>query len=363
MSLPQLPSFSQALDDVSSLPVTFMWPVALWALLLVPVLLALYLFFQARRPRRVARFGNPALLPNLVPSSPGWRRHIPIAFYVLSLAGLLLSLARPQAVLAVPREQATVVLVMDTSISMIATDVQPTRYAAANAAAKRFLDSLPPSFRVALVNFSAGAQLDVAPTVDREAIRAALDALQPQGGTAMGDALELARGVVVAAVEADNAAASAGSGGAGSQGPASSAASGAAKESVPAAILLLSDGAQTAGQADPLIAAERIGQLGVPVYTIALGTVDGVIDSPDNPGTPLPVPPDPDTLAQVAQRTGGQFFTAPTAQDLQSVYENIGSRVTYKHEPQEITSLFAAAAAVLLVVGGGLALLWFNRFP
>ncbi len=340
MSLPQLPSFSGH-PDLSSVPVTFMWPLALWAMLLVPVLLALYLVVQARRPRGVARFGNPALLPNLMPAPPGWRRHVPIVFYTLSLAGLLLGLARPQAVLAVPREQATVVLVMDTSISMIATDVQPTRYAAANAAAKRFLDSLPPSFRVALVNFSAGAQLDVAPTVDREAIRAALDALQPQGGTAMGDALELARGVVVSAVEPDAP----------------------ANKSVPAAILLLSDGAQTAGQADPLLAAERISEVGVPVYTIALGTEDGVIDSPDNPGTPLPVPPDPDTLAQVAQRTGGQFFTAPTAQDLQSVYENIGSRVTYKHEPQEITSFFAAAGAVLMAAGGALALLWFNRFP
>ena len=361
MNLPQL-----QFPSLPGIPVTFMWPIALWALALLPLLVAGYLLFQARRPRRVARFGNPALLPNIVPATPGWRRHVPIAFYVLALAGLLLGLARPQAVLAVPREQATVVLVMDTSVSMIATDVVPARYAAANAAAKRFLQSLPAAFRVALVNFSASAQLDVAPTVDREAVRAALDALQPQGGTAMGDALELARGVVQSTIEAD---AAAGTGSrvatpsAGTSESRGGASGSGASQPVPAAILLLSDGAQTAGQADPLAAAERIRELGVPVYTIALGTETGVIDSPDNPGTPLPVPPDPGTLQQIAQCTGGQFFTAPTAQDLQSVYESIGSRVTYAHEPQEITSAFTAAGAILFAAGSALALLWFNRFP
>jgi Ca-activated chloride channel family protein len=332
----------------------------LWALALVPVALLAYLLTQRNRPRRVARFANPALLPNLAPRSPGWRRHVPAAFYVLALAGLLLSLARPQAVMAVPREQATVVMVMDTSASMVATDVQPSRYAAANAAAKRFLDSLPPSFRVALVSFNANAQLVTAPTVDRAAVRDALDTLKPEAGTAMGDALDLARGVVVSVSESAQGAQSA----QGVQPAFGPGASSAVPEGPPpAAILLLSDGAQTAGQIQPTDAAERIRQLGVPVYSIALGTSAGVIDSPDNPGTPLPVPPDPDTLQQIAQATGGQFFTAPTASDLQAVYENISSRVTYAQEPQEVTHAFAAAGALLLAAGSVLALLWFNRFP
>ena len=328
---------------VTGSPLTFMWPLMLWALLLVPAAIVGYALLGRRRARAVARFSNPALLPNLAPRTPGWRRHVPVAFYLLALAGLLISLARPQAVLAVPREQATLVLVMDTSISMVATDVQPNRFSAANAAAKRFLAALPAAYRVSLVSFSANAQLVSAPTADRAAIRAALDSLRPEGGTAMGDALELARGVVQSVAEAEKIPDA---------------------EEIPAAILLLSDGAQTAGQAQPLEVAGRISDaLRVPVYTIALGTQQGVIDSPDNPGTPFPVPPDEETLRRIARLTGGQFFTAPSAADLQTVYENIGSRVGVKNEPREITSAFAAAGALLLAAGSALSLLFFNRFP
>ena len=326
-----------------SLPLTFHWPLMLWALLLIPAAVLAYVLSGRGRKRAVARFTNPTMLPNLAPRTPGWRRHVPAAFYLLALAGLLLSLARPQAVMAVPREQATLVLVMDTSISMVATDVQPNRFSAANAAAKRFLAALPPAYRVSLVSFSANAQLVSAPTSDRDVIRAALDSLRPEGGTAMGDALELARGVVQSVATAEKIP---------------------DEEEIPAAILLLSDGAQTAGQAQPLDVAERIAdELRVPVYTIALGTQQGVIDSPDNPGTPFPVPPDEGTLRQVARLTEGQFFTAPTAADLQAVYEDIGSRVGVVHEPREITSAFAGAGALLLAAGSAFALLFFNRFP
>jgi Ca-activated chloride channel family protein len=314
----------------------------LWALLLVPLAMAAYAALGRRGTRAVARFTNPALLPNLAPRSPGWRRHVPAVFYLVALAGLLISLARPQAVMAVPREQATLVLVMDTSISMVATDVQPNRFAAANTAAKRFLDGLPTAYRVALVSFSANAQLVTAPTADRATVRAALDSLRPEGGTAMGDALELARGVVQSVADAEKIPDA---------------------EEIPAAILLLSDGAQTAGQAQPLDVAGRISDLGVPVYTIALGTQTGVIDSPDNPGTPFPVPPDEGTLRQIARLTDGQFFSAPSASDLQAVYDNIGSRVGVVHEPREITSAFAAAGALLLALGSAFALIFFNRFP
>ena len=331
------------MNPTAASPLTFMWPPMLWALLLVPAAVFAYTLLGRRRARAVARFTNPALLPNLAPRSPGWRRHVPVAFYLLALVGLLIGLARPQAVLAVPREQATLVLVMDTSISMVATDVQPNRFAAANTAAKRFLAALPAAYRVSLVSFSASAQLVSAPTADRDAIRAALDSLRPEGGTAMGDALELARGVVQSVAEAERIPDA---------------------EEIPAAILLLSDGAQTAGQAQPLDVAERIaGELRVPVYTIALGTQQGVIDSPDNPGTPFPVPPDEETLRQVARLTDGRFFNAPSAADLEAVYENIGSRVGVKHEPREITSAFAAAGALLLAAGSALSLLFFNRFP
>jgi len=333
LQLPRLP-------DMTAL--TFTWPVMLWALALIPVALAGYLALSQRAVRASARFSNPALLPNLMPRRPGWRRHVPVGLYGLALAGLLMSLARPQAVMAVPREQATLVMVMDTSISMVATDVRPNRYSAANSAAKRFLDNLPAAHRVALVSFSANAQLVTAPTADRGTIRAALDSLNPEGGTAMGDALELARGIVQSVAESE-------------QVPDT--------EEIPAAILLLSDGAQTAGQAQPMEAAMRIQRLRVPVYTIALGTQAGVIDSPDNPGTPFPVPPDEETLRQIARATGGQFFSAPSAADLQTVYESIGSRVGVVHEPREVTSAFAGVGALLMAAGGAFALLFFNRFP
>ena len=326
----------------ATLPVSFLWPLMLWALLLVPVAVVAYASLGRRRARTVARFANLALLPTIAPRTPGWRRHVPAAFYLAALAGLLLSLARPQAVMAVPREQATLVLVMDTSISMIATDVQPNRFSAANTAAKRFLDALPTAYRVSLVSFSGNAQLVTAPTADRSVVRAALDSLRPAGGTAMGDALELARGVVQSVANAEKIP---------------------DHEEIPAAVLLLSDGAQTAGQAQPLDVARRIAQLGVPVYTIALGTQNGIIDSPDNPGTPFPVPPDEPTLRQIARVTEGQFFSAPSAADLQAVYDNIGSRVGVRHEPREITSAFAAAGAVLVALGGACALVFFNRFP
>jgi Ca-activated chloride channel family protein len=365
MNLPAVPSLS-ALAIPPLVPVGFLWPLALWLLLLVPAAIAAYGAMQVRRRRHAARFSRPDLRPNLVPASPGWRRHVPVACYLLALTGLLLSLGRPQAVLAVPREQATVVLVMDTSISMSATDVQPTRFAAAGAAARRFLEILPAPFRVALVSFSASAQLVTAPTADRSEVRQALASLRPEGGTAMGDALELARGVVQSSLEAAGQPAGPGAvpGAAGAppvQGRAPAVAP--ADDGPPAAILLLSDGANTAGQVQPLDAAARIQQLGVPVYTIALGTAAGVIESPDSPGQLMAVPPDEATLQQIAQLTGGQFFTAPTAADLRAVYEHIGSRIGYAQEQREITAAFAAGAAVLLAAGSAFALLWFNRFP
>ena len=361
MNLPfQVPTIP-ALPALADVPIRFLWPVALWGLLLVPIALAAYLVAQRGRRRHAARFGNPHLLPNLVPSAPGWRRHLPVAFYLLALIGLLTGLARPQTVMAVPREEATVVMVMDTSFSMGAVDVQPDRLSAAKAAANRFLDALPAPLQVALVSFSNGAQLRTAPTTDRSSVHLALDTLRPDGATAMGDAIALSVGVAESALGAGTA----GTPAATPTPRGSSATSPASPAQRPAAVLLLSDGSNTAGQRQPLEAAARAQQLGIPIYTIALGTAAGTIESPDAPGTGqrMSVPPDEQTLQQVAQLTGGKFFKAPTAADLQAVYQDLGSRVGYAEEQQEVTYAFAAAGAALLAVGATLALLWFNRFP
>lgn len=333
---------------------SFATPTVLWGLPLVPLALILYVAAQRRRRQDAARFSNPALLPNLAPQAPGWRRHAPAVLYLLALTALMIALARPQAVITVPQEQATIVLVMDTSVSMIATDVQPNRLAAARTAGQRYLDSLPARFRVAVVSFSSVAQTLTGPTTDRQAGREALGSLRAEGSTAMGDALEHALEVVRSSGDGGEAAGSTTA----SPSPSPAAAP-------PGAILLLSDGTNTAGRTQPLDAAEQARQLGVPVYTIALGTAGGTIESPEAPGSGqrLAVPPDETTLRQIAEITGGRFFTAPTAADLRAVYDSLGSRLGTVESQQEVTAAFTAAGTALLVAGGVLALRWFNRFP
>jgi Ca-activated chloride channel homolog len=343
--------------------VTVQWPSMLWALALVPLALFGYLLAQRRRVRYAVRFTNLDLLANVVSRSPGWRRHLPALLYLLALATLLISLARPQSVVLVPKEQATVVLVMDVSGSMNATDVEPTRLLAAQQAATSFLENLPAKFKVGLVSFSASAQTLTRPTTDRSSIRDAVSSLRAEGGTAMGDAIE--RGL-----EAKRPPPPAPADRPRDQSPPSTtppttvAPEGGAKEP-PVVMLLLSDGANTVGRTQPLEAAEHARQLNVPVFTIALGTDEGVVEVPDEAGQPrrIPVPPDKATLRRVAEVTGGKFFTAPSNRDLKTVYHDLGSRIGFVKERQEVTVVFAAAALLFVVAGGALSLIWFNRFP
>jgi len=339
------------------------WPTMLWALLLVPLALFGYYLAQRRRVRYAVRFTNLDLLSNVVSRSPGWRRHLPALFYLLALSTLLVSLARPQSVVLVPKEQATVVLVMDVSGSMNATDVEPTRLLAAQQAASSFLDNMPAKFKVGLVSFSASAQTLTRPTTDRSSVRDAIGSLRAEGGTAMGDAIE--RGLEAkrppppppADRPRDKAPAT--------TSPPTTAAPESSGKEPPVVMLLLSDGANTVGKTQPLEAAEHAKQMNVPVFTIALGTEEGVVEVPDESGQPrrIPVPPDKATLRRVAEVTGGKFFTAPSNRDLKAVYRDLGSRIGFVKERQEVTVVFAAAALLFVVAGGALSLLWFNRFP
>jgi Ca-activated chloride channel homolog len=358
---------------------SFSAPALLWSLLAVPLLFGLYAIAQRRRARYAVRFTNLDLLATLIPRSAAWRRHVPPAFALLSLAALLLGLARPQALIPVPKDQATIVMVMDTSGSMAASDVEPTRMAAARQAGKSFLDMLPANFKISVVAFASTTRTLVRPTTDRAAVRAALDALQAEGGTAMGDAI--ARGVEIAeAVQAEPAATPTPV--AATATPAGAPAAGVGVpqiptlEKPPAAILLLSDGANTDGRTSPVEAARMARAAGIPVYTIALGTPDGVLEVPVAPGLPglgggrgripvrrIEVPPDERTLRQVAEITGGQFFSAPSAGDLRAVYRDIGSRIGFEYERQEVTFAFAGAGAALLIAAGALSLAWFQRVP
>ena len=319
---------------------SFSSPWLLLTLLVVPLLVAAYVYREWRRTETAGRFGNPALLPNLVPRSPGWRRHLPLAVLLVALAAMLVGVARPHASVRVKREDATVILALDTSLSMRATDVEPTRLAAARAAAAAFLDRLPEKFRVGIVGFTGRAYVAVPPTHDRALARAALRSLHWGEGTALGDAVAL--GLRLEAQQR------AGDG-----------------RRPPAAMLVISDGAQMSGRTKPEAAAQRARAQHVAIHTVVLGTDDGVVEVPlaDGYKAQLRVPPRPDTLRALARATGGRFFTAVDDVGLRQIYERLGSRLGTRSESREISDYFAGGSAALLLFGGALSALWFRRVP
>jgi Ca-activated chloride channel homolog len=310
---------------------SFQAPIFLLGLAVVPLALAALALARRRPARYVVRFPAVPTLAAVAPRSPRWRRLLPPALLCLALAGLALALARPETTVAVPVERASVMLVTDTSGSMAATDVEPSRLDAAKDAAGGFLDRVPDELRVGLVAFSDAPNTVVRPTDEREPVRAAIDRLRADGGTATGDALDSALRAL------------------GTRGD----------DSPPAAIVLLSDGATQAGR-DPADVAREAATAGVPVYTVALGTADGVVESN---GQTLRVPPDPEALRQVAQISGGATFAAEDADALDEVYERLGSQIGTREEKREISAGFAAAG--LLLLGGSLAasLRWRGRLP
>jgi Ca-activated chloride channel family protein len=318
--------------------VTFAWPFMLIGLVIVPIVLALDLLARRRRARYAIAFTNVDVLRSVVSKTPPWRRYLPLAFLLAALAALVIGLARPERAVSVARKQATVTLAMDTSGSMVAKDVAPTRLGAATSAAQQFVDALPSSYKVSLVPFATTASVAVSPTEDHSEVKTALQRLRANGGTAIGDAITLALAVGRPAGEA-----------AGHPPPAGSAGSG-------RVILLLSDGSNSAG-IDPSYAAAQAKAEGVKVYTVAFGTPNGVI-SAGNFGQIVSVPPDPAALKQVAQETGGQFFTASDADTLRRVYENIGRTVGATTEHQDVSYAFAGLGAVFLVAAGLLSTLW-----
>jgi Ca-activated chloride channel homolog len=332
------------------------WPGLLWMLLLVPLALAAYLVAQRRRSRYTVRFTNLDLLANVVNDRPGWRRHVPPALYLLALAALVISLARPQALALVPKEQATIVLVMDVSGSMNATDVRPTRLVSSQRAAASFVQQLPDKFRVGIVSFASTAQTLTRPTTDRVAVYEAISSLHAEGATAMGDGIERALDVKRPPTA---------SGGTTPPDPPDPPARPGSAAEAPMVVLLLSDGANTQGRTQPMEAASDAKALGVPVFTIALGTDQGMVDVPDETGNlrRIPVPPDELTLQRIAEVTGARFFAAPSSDDLKGVYHELGSKIGFVREKQEITVVFAATGLLFLVAGAAISLVWFSRFP
>jgi Ca-activated chloride channel family protein len=320
--------------------VTFGHPLALIALLVVPALVALWLANERQRAREATRFSSAALIPNLVSRQPGRLRYVPLAVLLLGLTALLVGVARPHAVVKVPRKEATIVIALDVSRSMNAQDVKPTRLAAARAAASAFLDKVPATYSVALVAFGSRAVVAVPPTTDRALVRAGLDNLNSGEGTAIGDAILISAQLGRRHRDADG-------------------------QIPPTSVLVISDGAPQGGRTPPLTAAKRAKALHVPVSTVLVGTAGGVVTAKLVGGytEQIRVPPSPGTLQRIAAVTGGEFFRARTSLALTHVYQKLATRTGHRSVNREMTDVFAGGAAALLLIGGGLSAAFFRRIP
>jgi Ca-activated chloride channel homolog len=322
--------------------VSFGEPILLFGLVLVPLAALAYGAMQARKRREASAFANPALLPNLVTARPGLRRHLPPLLLMLALVAMVVALARPQRTVASPERAATVMMVTDISGSMNATDVEPNRLSAAVKSAKRLTDELPETFRLGLVTFSDFAEQRAAPSTDRAAVSAALDRLTAVGGTAMGLGLE--RGLEAAMTPVANE-------------------DGTGTRRLPAVLVLLSDGKDTQGGVGPIEVAEKARRAGVPIYAIALGTPDGEVEVQDSFGltTRIQVPPDTETLKEIAKVSRGRFYEAADSAKLEEIYAGLGTRLSSKQVKEEVTVAFAGGALLLLLLGSGLSMAWFGR--
>jgi Ca-activated chloride channel family protein len=315
-------------------------PQRLWLLPVVAALAVAYVILQRRRSRYAVRFTNLRLLDRVAPRRPGWRRHVPAALFLTMLVLLVVGFARPQAEVRVPRERATVLVAVDVSRSMLATDVAPDRLSAAKAAARTFVAGLPEQYNVGLVGFAGAASVSVPPGTDRAAVESGIERLAEgtagRSGTAIGDAIAASLDQIRALPAEEGEAAP------------------------PARVVVLSDGANTAGR-DPADAAALATELGVPVDTIAFGTPDGRLGP--GPGGGQPVPVDGQTLRAVAEATGGAYFEAGNADELRAAYADIGSAVGYETEVQDVSARFIGIGLVLAVLAAAASMFWFARFP
>lgn len=325
---------------------SFASPLLLASLVVPLAALVGYLWLERRPPRYVVTYPNVGVLAQVAGRGRPWRRHLVAALLLVALSALCIGLARPNVTLARPSERATVVLVVDVSVSMNATDVKPSRLDAAREAITRFVDQVPRQIRVALVGFSDSPEVITPPTTDRAQLHNGIAVLTPGFGTAIGDAV--ARGVELARSATGEVDAAPAEG----------------QARPPSAVVLLSDGTQTRGLLTPDEGASRARRAGVPVHTIALGTLDGVVTvSRDGFPVTVPVPPDRVALARIAETTGGKTFEVTDAKRLSAVYERLGSVVGRERRPREMTVAFLAVGAAMLAAATALAGLWAPRLP
>lgn len=317
-------------------PDSFLSPMRLYGLFAVIALALVYVALALGRRSYTVRFTNLPLLDTVAPRRPGWRRHIAASVFLLAIAALMVAWAQPADEVLVPKERATVVLAIDTSLSMEATDVIPSRIEAAQDAALTFIDGLPEQINVGLVTFDGVARVRVTPTTDRRPVRTAIESLELGPATAIGEAIFAGLDAIKTAPLVD-----------------------AEGEPVPATMVVMTDGKTTVGRPDADGALAAV-EAQVPVSTIAFGTDRGtiIID-----GEIQPVPVEEDALRTIANDTGGQFFRAESLGELESVYADIGSSIGFDTEEIEVTETFVGYAVILVLVSTALSLLWFQRIP
>lgn len=351
----------------------FLWPELLWLLLLVPGLVAVYWYGLRRRRKAAIRYASLILVKDAILPGQAWRRHVPPALFLLAMTAAILAVARPSAVLVLPSEYLTLVLAVDVSRSMRATDVDPTRINAAQAAARSFIEELPRNVRVGIVTFAGTATIAQTPTDNKDDLLAAIERFELQRATATGDGLIMSLAALFPDEAAELELAVAGSVfprmGAGV--PIDRAYR--ERESKPArkafkpvspgsyqngAVILMSDGRRTTG-IDPLFAARLAADRGVRVYTVGFGSRDGALVTTE--GWSFYAMLDEDALKAVANFTGGEYFHAGTASDLGKIYKSLGTRIAMERRETEVGALLSAAAALLLLGAGLLSLLWFYR--
>jgi Ca-activated chloride channel family protein len=308
----------------------------LFGLLALPLIAAAYVASRHRAKRYAVRFTAVPALRLAAGTVPAWRRHLPAVLALAALAALVVAMAKPQKTVAVPVERATIMIVTDHSRSMSATDVEPNRLAAAQRAARAFLNKLPSQVRVGAVAYSDAPDAVQAPSNDHDDARRIIDGQVADGATATGDALQVA----IDALRNDK-----------QNG-----------KRPPSAIVLLSDGKTTTGP-EPVPIARTAGQLKIPIYTVALGTRDATVPNPNPFGTPLIVGPDPETLRQISQVSGGKAYTAEDADRLNSIYKSLGSQLGTRKKLREVTSSFAIGGIILLLGAGIASLRWAGRLP
>lgn len=343
----------------------FLWPQYLWLMAALPLLILLYVWLLRRKKKMAVRYASLSIVKEAMGPGQTIRRHIPPALFLLAMAAMLLAAARPVAVITLPSTQQTIILAMDVSGSMRATDVQPNRLVAAQNAAKSFLGDLPRHVKVGIVAFAGSAQVAQLPTVNREDLVTAIDRFQLQRATATGNAIVISlatlfpdQGIELAALQ--------GSGRDRQRGFAIDGDKKEKKEFTPvapgsytsAAIIMLTDGQRTTG-VDPLEAAKMAAERGVRVYTVGIGTVDG--ETIGFEGWSMRVRLDEEALKAVANKTAAEYFYAGTADDLKKVYNTLSSRLTVEKKETEVSGLLALAAAALSLISAALSILWFNR--